>query len=381
MHNKPHILIFVDFYLPGYRAGGPINSISNLVKMLGDEFEFYIVTRDRDLGDNKPYTNIKHNQWLTVDGAKVSYFAPSDINFNKLKVLIKCQSWSKIYLNSFFSYNFSIKVILLCWLFRFKVPIILATRGEFLPGAVKIKSFKKRIYLFFTRLLGLYNNIIWHISDENELIALRDIFGVIKNYRIVADPVYLENNYFTGGINKVAGECRLVFLARISRIKNLHLCLEILNKLDHSIVFDIYGPIEDKEYWDYCRSLMSRMSKKIKISYCGEVPHEQVYNTLAQYHCLFLPTASENFGYAIFEAFASGRPVLIGNDTPWKQLKAQNIGADINPNDQASFVEEIKYLVAMGQEEFDKVVKACRSFALTNSDVARQKAEQRKIFW
>ena len=39
---KKTILCFVDHYLPGYKAGGPIQSIVNLVENLGDEFEFYL---------------------------------------------------------------------------------------------------------------------------------------------------------------------------------------------------------------------------------------------------------------------------------------------------------------------------------------------------
>src|SRR4051812_11201747 len=47
---KPCILTFSRFYLPGFRAGGPIRSISRLVECLGDEFQFRIVTADRDAG-------------------------------------------------------------------------------------------------------------------------------------------------------------------------------------------------------------------------------------------------------------------------------------------------------------------------------------------
>ena len=56
---KKTILCFVDHYLPGYKAGGPIQSIVNLVENLGDEFEFYIICNDRDQLDRQPYANVK----------------------------------------------------------------------------------------------------------------------------------------------------------------------------------------------------------------------------------------------------------------------------------------------------------------------------------
>ena len=49
--SKVKILIFVGYYLPGYKGGGALRTIVNLVQHLGEEFDFWIVTRDRDLGD------------------------------------------------------------------------------------------------------------------------------------------------------------------------------------------------------------------------------------------------------------------------------------------------------------------------------------------
>ena len=36
------ILVFIGGYLPGYKYGGALRSLVNLVNLLGDEFEFYI---------------------------------------------------------------------------------------------------------------------------------------------------------------------------------------------------------------------------------------------------------------------------------------------------------------------------------------------------
>ena len=37
------ILVFIDWYKPAYKAGGPISSVYNLTELLGDEIQFYIV--------------------------------------------------------------------------------------------------------------------------------------------------------------------------------------------------------------------------------------------------------------------------------------------------------------------------------------------------
>lgn len=46
-----NILILMGRYLPGYKDGGPVRTIVNLVDILGNEYNFNIMTSDRDHGD------------------------------------------------------------------------------------------------------------------------------------------------------------------------------------------------------------------------------------------------------------------------------------------------------------------------------------------
>ena len=50
--------MLADYCLPGFKAGGPVRSLSSLVEALGDEILFHIVTRDSDLSDNEPFSGI-----------------------------------------------------------------------------------------------------------------------------------------------------------------------------------------------------------------------------------------------------------------------------------------------------------------------------------
>ena len=57
--NKKTILCFVNYYIPGYKAGGPIRSIANIVETFGDKFDIKIICANHDDLDIKPYKNIK----------------------------------------------------------------------------------------------------------------------------------------------------------------------------------------------------------------------------------------------------------------------------------------------------------------------------------
>jgi hypothetical protein len=108
--DKPIILTFVGHYLPGYKAGGILRTTVNRVDYLCDEFEFWIVTRDRDLGEDKPYPDVKLNQWQQVDNAMVYYLQPKQITVKDILNLILSTPHYVLYLNSFFD-SFTIKVL------------------------------------------------------------------------------------------------------------------------------------------------------------------------------------------------------------------------------------------------------------------------------
>ena len=71
--RRPVVLVLTSHYLPGYKAGGPIRTIRNLVAALGDEFDFRIVTSDHDFGERRTFPSIATGGWNRVEAASVFY--------------------------------------------------------------------------------------------------------------------------------------------------------------------------------------------------------------------------------------------------------------------------------------------------------------------
>ena len=134
------ILVFIDWYKPAYKAGGPISSIYNLIELLGDEMEFYVVTSDRDLNEKSALEGLKYNQWVDQGKAKVRYLRENQEKRRVLKEIVEQLSPDRIYLNGIFSYFYS---VLPLFLFR-NYHIIISPRGMLISEALKNKSFKKR---------------------------------------------------------------------------------------------------------------------------------------------------------------------------------------------------------------------------------------------
>ena len=79
MNKRIRILCFLDFFYPGYKAGGPIKTILSMVQALNKEFDFYIVTRNHDLNSKNNYKLVKHNEWVKIKGVNVYYMSKSQI--------------------------------------------------------------------------------------------------------------------------------------------------------------------------------------------------------------------------------------------------------------------------------------------------------------
>lgn len=352
---KRKILVFAAFYSPAVKGGGPIQSIKNLVDNLSDENDFYIITSDRDLGDHTPFSDINFNTWVNVGNAHVCYLDTQKTKLSNFISLINSVDYDLIYLNSFFSFRYSILPIILYKTKYITVkPIILAPRGEFSLGALKLKKTKKNLYIFLAKLLSMYNNVLWQGTASEEKNDILRVFGEKANVMVAsnltADYSGLE---YTKNIEKNRGSIKIIFLSRIHPKKNLKQALLFLSKVNGKVEFNIYGPIEDTAYWTDCEEIISNFPPNILVSYKGVVKHEDIIEIFREHHIFLFPTLGENFGHVIFEALIGGCPLIISDQTPWRNLEGQGIGFDIELSNDNKFIEKIQYFIEMSKEELE----------------------------
>src|SRR4051812_12916869 len=111
---KEKLLICVDWFLPGFKAGGQIQSCANLAYALKSQMDVYVLTTDRDLGDNKPYAYVKTNEWTSIEGIKVYYISAANLKYSSIKSIIESLKPHTVYLNSMFSIYLTLFPILAC---------------------------------------------------------------------------------------------------------------------------------------------------------------------------------------------------------------------------------------------------------------------------
>ncbi|MED3075883.1 glycosyltransferase [Bacillus wiedmannii] len=359
------ILILAPYYLPGFKGGGPIRSISNLVHTLGNELNFKIITSDRDLGDSIAYEKAQNEVWTKVGLAEVYYVTPEKFNFRYLRKIIKSTHYDFIYLNSFFNTNFSVIPILLrrMGIIPYK-PIIVAPRGEFSPGALKIKKFKKELFIESTKLVGLHNKVIWHATSEEEKIDIKQIYGEEVPVRVAQNLPNIFENKEHQKKEKKRGELKLVFLSRITEKKNLKGALTFLKGITGNITFDIYGPIENQNYWKTCQDVIESLPNNVQVNYMGQVNNNKVHLLLSNYNAFLFPTFGENYGHVIVESLLAGCPVIISDQTPWKNLKNEGAGWTIPLEKEETFISALNDIVHMDSEEFQQLSRSASEYAV-----------------
>lgn len=354
--DKKRILICIDWYEPGFKAGGPIRSVVNIVSALKEDYEFYILTSAYDLGEEEPYENVAINEWFDLDGIFLKYLDRKLMNYSAIRRNILEINPDLIYLNSLFSKKFTLFPLMTA---RAKgYPVVLAPRGMLGEGALDIKKGKKKSFILISKLLGIYKKVKWHASTEEEEKEIYKNFGRRSKVHIAQNiPVGQKLKLDTILNQKKTGTVRFIFVSRIALKKNLHLAIQAVKQLKLNIEtsFDIYGNIEDQEYFDQFKSEIVSEGL-LNINYKGVVSPTLLPEIYSNADFLVLPTKHENYGHAIVEAWSNGCPVIISRNTPWKNLHVQNLGWDIDLKNFDNLVNAMQEAVDL---DFTSYIAQC----------------------
>jgi len=345
--TRPVVLVCMGAFWPGSDSSGPNVSLIGLCRALGDEFEFRILARDRAFGAaSAPLpTGIWHDKGF----AKVRYCEMGRFGAGELGAIMRETPHDLLWLNGFFDREFTLPALILRRLGRIPhKPTLLSPRGEFAAGAMGLKSAQKRLWLALTKFGGLLKDVKLHATGPHERADIASgcswSNGIVDapNVRAMIDAPPHE-------ITQDAP--KLVFLGRISRVKNLDYALNVLKAVKTPLSFDIYGPISDPGYWAECEQIIKTLPVHIKVELQGEIANEAVPDMMGGADLLFLPTKGENFGHAIFEALACNVPVLISDQTPWRNLAQDNAGWDLALASKPGFVAALENFAAMSAKQ------------------------------
>ena len=320
--------------------------MARIVDTISDKIDLWLITRDRDLGSSNPYPKLS-GQWIRRGRSRVFYLDTGRLGqWLRLRRELSAIRFDLLYVNSLWNPVFTaIPIVALSLGLLHARKVLIAPRGELSLGALSIKTKKKRVFLNGWGPFLRSMDVTWHASSENEASEIQAVLpwarvGVNRDQTSLPYeplPVTVAND----------GCARLVFISRISPMKNLDLILRALPALSEPIELDIYGPLEDRGYWSKCQSLIRQAPSTAHVKYQGELAPSDVRRTFSGYDAFIFPTRGENFGHVIAESLSASCPVVCSNRTPWTSVLETGGGAIVPDLTPVGLVKELKRIAAM----------------------------------
>lgn len=367
------LLITYPWFYPAYKAGGPVQSIKNTAfSVAGDGDEVYILCSNKELdGATIPVTP---DIWTDFENGVKVYYNSQPPTLKSISAIIKQVSPDVIFINGLYSLPYTIYPLM----YNGRMRKIVSVRGMLHPGALSQKTAKKKLFLTFFKFRGLHNKCEYHATANEEAGYIYKMFGRDKKVWVVPNlPNVLP---YLLPVAKQVGMVKLVSVSLISPMKNILLVLQSLQQVKANITYHIYGPVKDARYWEECKTVINQLPRNINVEYKGEVLPHMIQGALKDYHYFVLPSKSENFGHAIYEALSAGRPVITSHKTPWNGLDNAGAGYNITPEDTGAFALLLEKLAMIPGEEYREATLKAKTYIENQYNIDNIKKQYGQMF-
>ena len=368
----PTILITIPWFHPAFKAGGPVQSISNMVNELREGYQFFIFCGDTDL-NGLPISISSTNEWVPYNDHTQVWYASKQQRSQQLQEQVKIIQPDIVYMVGLFSWHFTMVPLLFT-----KVPQkILSVRGMLHPGAMGQKSWKKQLYIRFLKLTGKHKCCVFQASDSTESGFIKAAMGEEVQVKVAGNFPKMH-----GALQlpiKQPGELTLISIALISPMKNTLLVLQALSACTSNIQYHIAGPVKEFGYWEECQAVINLLPPNIKVTYHKELPPFEVPAMLQQAQVTIIPSKSENFGHSIIEALSAGMPVITSHNTPWNGLEAVKAGLNV-ATDATALATAIEYFATMDNATYNQWKKGSSEYATSQLDWEQLRVDYGDLF-
>jgi glycosyltransferase involved in cell wall biosynthesis len=334
----------------------------------------YVLAGNREVGDKIPLPTVLSDNWNNFEDSTANVFYVSNIIRTVLFFLYECKrkQFDVLFLNSIFSFQYTVLS-----LFFIHTPVILSVRGMLHPSALKQKKMKKKLYLFFFKIILLFRNIKFHVTDEVEKKYVENIFG--NRYEIITLP-NIPSLFKQQYVKKDVNSFNLITIALVSSMKNHYNVLLALMKCKSDICYRIYGPIKEYEYWENCKLLIQKLPLNVKVQYMGPISPNDVEQELKWAHVKILPSKSENYGHAMVEALSAGKPLISSHFIPWNDLNINNAGFNVDPNNLVELADALEFYANADSSQYDTLSSNASNYILKKVNIDQIKKAYLELF-
>lgn len=366
------IFITIPWFSPAFKAGGPIQSIVNMVNELNSGYRFYIYTSNSDL-NGEPIAVAQVNEWLPFNEHTKVWYATNKNRSENLISQVAAIRPDWIYMIGMFSWHYTLVPLLFA-----KAPHkLVSARGMLHPGALEQKPFKKKSYLLLLKALGVTRRTLFQATDAAEERHIKTALGPGAEIRVAANFPRLLVPHIPA--EKKPGMLRMVSVGIVSPMKNYLLVLQALEKVQAQVEYHIYGPVKDAAYWETCLEQIKKLPAHITVFFHREIPAHKIPGKLQDQHLFILPSVSENYGHAIIEALSAGVPVVTSYNLPWLHLEETGAGINLQPSAE-TLAAAIEKFAAMDHDTYFSCSLAAARYAREHTNLEALKKNYDELF-
>ena len=228
----------------------------------------------------------------------------------KASSLSEREMWSKVW---------NADIIWLEWADALSISVLMGI-GSFGLATKKIILRLHRYELFTPRTIGMFNNLT-NSGNYKKIDKLIFVSEFIRQIGIFKFP-WMKNSIVIPNLfdhtkfpfkNRDKGY-NLLFLGRISYVKNLPLCLTMFHellKLDNNYKLHIVGGIADPELKYYAENFIAKTKIGDNVIWLGRIPHERIPRLTEVMNYIICSSIFESQGLGIIEGMATGlKPIV-----------------------------------------------------------------------
>ena len=353
-------LVSLSFY-PATFYGGPISATWDLSKKMGEKgIEVYVSTTNAN-GSKK--LDVEYNKYLKKEeNVFVKYYNEQITNKFSLSFLFGIWSDIKksdiVYIQYLFHYT--VLFSLLFSVFQ-KKKIVVCPRGSFSVFTLNNKlPFIKLLWLNFL-IKPMINKIVWQASSYLEE---RDILNKFPNADVEIINDGIDYDSFQNSILVSRNELLNKFTGiTCNDVSNIFFSMGRLHKIKgFDVLIDAFNLFLEKDKYakliiaggdDGVGKKLENQIKKLNLSssvfLIGAVNFEDKKLLLNNCDYFTLASEFESFGIVIAEALSCGKPVVVSNKTPWKDIQINNCGI-LADNEKNSFNDAFSKII---NEKYD----------------------------
>jgi glycosyltransferase involved in cell wall biosynthesis len=343
------ILHVVPTYIPAWKHGGPIRSVHGLCKALAARgHQVTVFTTDMDTEGAVPV-----GQAVALDGVGIWYFpVGSPRRFYRSPQMAaalrqRITEFDVVHLHSIFLWPTSAAAREAG---QAGVPYLVAPRGMLVGDLLRRRGrWRKALWLRFVERRTLARAAGLHVTADLEAEEARKLGLPLPRIFVVPNGIDPEAapdvEALAPAVRVLLAGCPfLLYLGRLSWKKGLDRLIPALARVPGTVL--AVAGNDEEGIRPKLETLAREAGVDGRVIFLGPVDGADKAALLHRCAALVLPSYSENFGNAVLEAMAAGRPVAVTPEVGLAGVVREERAGIVAEGDPATFGDALRALLA-----------------------------------